>query len=293
MESAPIDQLTSTGLREVRDLVAAAHKEFVRLSAALGPAEKRKADAIKRAHAWEHDELRQTLFAGKYEKVLDEYEDARDDLKEIKAHLEACRITLGMDVGMWAETSYGALVSAFRGLARCVRSWDITRTMAVNTFAERTAANLVLTRVPIVLDERPSEALAHAGATLRVQNANSGDMFLYPALLMVAKPGGDFALLDLVDVQVKYESTIFQETDTLPADADVMGEKWKRVNADGSSDRRFSDNYSIPIVPYGTLRFLSGSGLKEEYMFSNFLKARDFAWAFEAHQKALVSAGAG
>lgn len=293
MESAPIDQLTSTSLREVRDLVAAAHKEFVRLSAALGPAEKRKADAQKRAYAWEHDELRQTLFAGKYEKVLDEYEDARDDLKEIKAHLEACRITLGMDVGTWAETSYSSLVSAFRGLASCVRCWDITRNIAVSKFAERTEASPALTRVPIALDERPSEVLAHAGATLRFQNANGGDLFLYPAMLMVAKPGGNFALLDLADIQVKYASITFQETETVPADADVMGETWKRANADGTPDRRFSDNYSIPIVPYGTLRFTSKTGLKEEYMFSNFLKARDFAWAFEAHQKALVGGTAG
>lgn len=292
MESAPIDQLTSASLREVRDLVAAAHKESVRLQADLGPAEKRKEDAQKRAYAWEHDEVRRTLFAGKYEKVLDEYEDARDDLKEIKAHLETCKITLGMESSVWLDTTFGALVIAFRDLAGSAKCWDITRQVEVNNFAERSSAKLAVNRTQIVLDVRPSKVLEHAGPTLHFQNANGGDLFLYPAMLMVANPGAQFALIDLNEVHASCDRTRFNEEEVVPADAQVVGETWKRVNMDGTPDRRYADNHSIPVVAYGTLRLSSPTGLKEEYMFSSVEKLRAFCTALGEHMDALARGGA-
>ena len=57
----------------------------------------------------------------------------------------------------------------------------------------------------------------------------------------------------------------------------VIGKTWAKANKDGSRDRRFADNYEIPIAQYGAIALKSGSGLWEEFQFSNLQKLLNFA----------------
>ncbi len=54
----------------------------------------------------------------------------------------------------------------------------------------------------------------------------------------------------------------FREEDVVPRDAKVIGTTWRFVNKDGGPDRRFNNNYQIPIVLYGTLNVCAPSGLR-------------------------------
>src|SRR5262249_15124759 len=84
-------------------------------------------------------------------------------------------------------------------------------------------------------------------------------------------------LIDSREVQLSYRSERFIEEQTLPVDAQVVGQAWAKSNRDGSPDRRFRDNYQIPVALYGNLVFTSASGLHEEYQVSNCLLAERFA----------------
>jgi hypothetical protein len=84
----------------------------------------------------------------------------------------------------------------------------------------------------------------------------------------------------------------FIEEETVPTDAELIGQTWKKANKDGSPDRRFANNYQIPIVNYGDFRLRSPSGLNEAYMISNERLARGFAEAFLNYQRALPAANA-
>jgi hypothetical protein len=88
-------------------------------------------------------------------------------------------------------------------------------------------------------------------------------------------------------VRIDYSSVSFIEEQTVPADAELIGHTWKKANKDGSPDRRFANNYQIPIVKYGDLRLTSKSGLNEGYMISNASLAEGFADAFATFQRAL------
>ena len=59
------------------------------------------------------------------------------------------------------------------------------------------------------------------------------------------------------------------EEEPVPSDTQVVGQTCAKVKKDGSPDRRFRDNYQIPVVLYGALTFSSPSGLQEEYQFLN------------------------
>jgi hypothetical protein len=55
----------------------------------------------------------------------------------------------------------------------------------------------------------------------------------------------------------------------------------------GSPDRRFANNYQIPILKYGDIRLTSSGGLNEAYMVSNATLAQGFAAALTTFQQAL------
>jgi len=183
------------------------------------------------------------------------------------------------------EDSYGVLVDSFRALAACDRAWDTTAEAAVNQIKERSSAARAVTRVVVIPDLQPAEVLAAARPAMRFPNANGGDLFLLPGMLLVFKAGTDFALVSLNEVRLEYAAQRFQEEEGVPSDTQVVDETWKKVNKDGSPDRRFANNYKIPVAQYGRLRFTSAAGLNEEYMFSNAAKAEAFRMAFAAHQK--------
>ena len=54
----------------------------------------------------------------------------------------------------------------------------------------------------------------------------------------------------------------FIETGGVPSYAKVIGTTWRFVNKSGSPDRRFSNNYQLPTVLYGTLDVAAPSGMK-------------------------------
>ena len=101
-----------------------------------------------------------------------------------------------------------------------------------------------------------------------------------------------FGLVDIRSVTLDYNSVSFIEEETVPTDAELIGHTWKKANKDGSPDRRFANNYQIPILKYGDIRFTSRSGLNEAYMISNERLARGFAEAFSKYQGGLPAATA-
>jgi len=61
----------------------------------------------------------------------------------------------------------------------------------------------------------------------------------------------------------------FTEDGVVPRDARLLGTTWRFVNKDGGPDRRFANNYQLPVVSYGTLELTSRSGLRMSIQTSN------------------------
>ncbi len=285
IRSADNEALTSVGLREFRDLVAEAYAESRRLRSELPAIKAQLQKAKTRAHKWENGFLLRRVLRKKYAKILEEHEEAKTEAAELEQSIERCRIALEIQMEKGMEDSYGALVDSFRALAACDRCWDMTAAATVNQIKERSTATRTVTRAAVVPDLEPAEVLAPGRPAMRFPNANGGDLFLLPGMLLVFKAGADFALIGLGEVLLEYTRLQCEEEQGVPADSKVVGETWKKVNKDGRPDRRFKDNYKIPVAQYGQLRFASVAGLNEEYMFSNAAKAEAFRAAFAKHQK--------
>ena len=74
----------------------------------------------------------------------------------------------------------------------------------------------------------------------------------------------------------------FQEMESIPSDAKVIGQTWAKANKDGSADRRFANNHQTPILAYVSLALKSEKGLWEEFHVSNPERLVRFLNAFVA-----------
>jgi len=81
--------------------------------------------------------------------------------------------------------------------------------------------------------------------------------------------GSKIGVLNYSDISSSAHTTPFIESETLPKDAQVVGQTWKYVNKSGEPDKRFKNNKKLPICLYGELELTSSSGLNMVIMFSN------------------------
>ncbi len=63
------------------------------------------------------------------------------------------------------------------------------------------------------------------------------------------------------ELSVSAGTTRFVESESVPKDAQIVGQTWLYVNKDGGPDRRFKNNRQFPIALYGELSLNAGSTL--------------------------------
>jgi hypothetical protein len=84
-----------------------------------------------------------------------------------------------------------------------------------------------------------------------------------------------------------YASTHFTEAGSIPSDSQIVGHTRARANKDGSPDRRFHENYQIPVAHYGTLLFTSPDGLDVRYLCSHPALAERFVKGWSVFRRSL------
>lgn len=87
-------------------------------------------------------------------------------------------------------------------------------------------------------------------------------LYFFPNAILV-EAGGRVGGIRYGLIDVTVEDAQFIETESVPRDAQKVGQTWRYVNKSGGPDRRFKDNPSIPIVRYEAIHLRSSTGLNE------------------------------
>ena len=163
-----------------------------------------------------------------------------------------------------AHWAYEQLTVAFDQLLACQGKWHVDAGGAVQDVHawKRNAGASPL------IDRRPT-TFAYALPTVLKANITPPAMrvgketllFLPDVVLVVEKDKVGAVAYDALNV--RYDQSGFIETGTLPKDAQVIGYRWKHPNKNGGPDRRFRDNYQIPVCLYEALYLTSTNGLNE------------------------------
>jgi hypothetical protein len=285
--SASVENLTSHSLIELRDMIAQARSQrgeiATDLAEAQGAYETDSADLARRQRSW---------FRWFYKRRIAELEvsvpKAEQEIARLIQWQQSTHIDISFETGDAAQKAYGALVRAFETLRGCARIWDVTSDRIGNRVVERSYASRTITRTPVKLDFAGSDLVRFAGRAMQFQNINGEDILIYPGMVIMPRADGAFALIDLREIKLDFNTMQFVEEETVPSDTQVVGQTWAKVNKNGTPDLRFKANYQIPLCLYGRFVITSSGGIEEEYQFSNASATGEFAHAFQAYQSALA-----
>jgi Protein of unknown function (DUF4236) len=287
IRSADVSVLTSPGLGELKRLINEAAIRRGELSSQMVKGKTQLDRAAGRLRFAQFLVVR--LFTEKaIPRLVEAANKAKDELDEATSKFEGCFIEVDFAFDDATRNSYAALIRTFEALRTAQRIWDITATSVVNRVAERTVASTAIRRVPVSFDLSDSEIIRSQYRAMRLGNVAGRDIQIFPGFVMMRDATRDFALIEFAhfDCQLAYSN--FVEEEAVPSDAERVGTTWKRANKDGSRDRRFNDNFEIPILCYGALAISSPTGLNEVYQISSYDEAGAFAHAIVAHKASLA-----
>jgi hypothetical protein len=177
---------------------------------------------------------------------------------------------------------YEELTSAFDRLISCGGKWHIAAGGTVSDLAtwkrnagaarllDRTDTVLIYS-LPGVIKSNITPPALHVGKQV---------LYLLPDVALVAE-GQTFGAINYRDLSVRWQDSYFIEEASVPRDATIVSHTWKHPNKNGGPDRRFKDNYQIPVCEYEAMHLTSSSGLSELLQFSCTGVSRPLASAVE------------
>ncbi|KFF06101.1 hypothetical protein [Flavobacterium reichenbachii] len=227
------------------------------------------------------------LFKKKIQRLTYEVEQNRNDLDAIKEVEKESYLNITYEYSsIKLKEKYSDLISAFTTLKGSSKIWDMT--YSERNMETKSAAQTSMSRNEVEFSFNSIKGLQTNEKSFQFENFNGGDFYFYPNFVIYFKTKEDIAILDYNDLQLDYSvSRFLEESQDIPADTKIVGETWYRVNKDGSPDKRFVNNYTIPIVEYGSIHLKTESGVNELYYISDIQKANHFSEQYNFYQELL------
>ncbi|MBW8683861.1 DUF4236 domain-containing protein [Chitinophaga rhizophila] len=282
------DEVTSNDMQGIKDTIIAAHQQKKELTLDL--------EKVKMALASSRLKLTLSyifLIGWIVKKVSQQLKDAiaaqQNAIHQISEQLENSSMTMDVEFDEGMKGKFDALSEAFKRLSAADKVWDVTSAVSQNRVAARSAASTLIERRQVSIGIRNIPDISAAIAPLWLKNANGADLYFYPAFLIMYDSRDQFGIIGYDELDFDYGPIRFVEDGPVPRDTQVIDRTWAKVNRDGSRDKRFKDNYQIPIVKYGRIKLRTRNGMHEEYDFSNYEATELFSNAFLNYVKALKS----
>jgi len=112
---------------------------------------------------------------------------------------------------------------------------------------------------------------------LRIIGIDLGEIRIYPLPdLVLYWQSGKFAPINYSDLRASCHPSKYVETEAVPRDAKVVDKTWRYVNKNGSPDRRFNNNISIPVVAYAGMTLATTTGVDLDFHVSSLTSASEF-----------------
>jgi len=282
IRSASTELLTSESLKELKGVIQTAYEEHEDISGQLDTARQEKQTALDRYQSWENGFLFKKLFKKKFAQRKEASETAAAKVAELEEQLRLTTISTHLEIAREQAEPYFRMRDEFAALCQCGAIWDVKSRQATNKFRERTVADTRLDRQRVSFALSTCDLIQWEQKVPHLQNANGGELFLYPGFILYRAAREAFSVIDFHDVNAAAAVLKFHEEQGVPSDSKVIGQTWAKANKDGGRDRRFVNNYQIPIALYGSLALKSQTGLWEEFQFSSPERLQGFLVSWNA-----------
>lgn len=288
IHSASTELLNSISLEELRKLLRQTYDERAALSQEIASAETELKAATERYETWNRGFLLKRVFRRAFATRSETWQTSQAKLKELHEQLDLTTLATNIDIEREQAEPFYQMRDQFAALSESKKIWDTLARQQVDRFVTRSAATESLTRTPVSFALGDCDLIHWDQKVPHLPNAIGGDMYLYPGFILYRASKQAFALIESREVSVSFAPVNFIEEDGIPTDSKVVAQVWAKSNKDGTPDRRFHDNYQIPVAVYGALTLTSPSGLHEEYQLSNPELAERFAKSWDAFRASFV-----
>jgi hypothetical protein len=290
VRSASTELLTSESLKELKKLMLMTFQEREDISQQLAAARPARDLAVTRYESWEHGFICKRLFKNAFTKRKMESEMTTARVMELEEQLRLTTVATHVDIDKEQAEPYFRMRDDFAAMSECAAIWDIKSHQATDMIHERTTAGRRVGRERVTFVLGSCDLIQWEQKVPYLQNSKGGELYLYPGFILYRAAKQAFSVIDYHDVNGKGVLIQFQEQEGVPRDSKVIGQTWAKANKDGSRDRRFADNFQIPIAVYGQVTFKSDSGLWEEFQLSNPDRLQQFLNSLNAFVTSFESA---
>ncbi|MCX6272163.1 MAG: DUF4236 domain-containing protein [Bacteroidetes bacterium] len=159
---------------------------------------------------------------------------------------------------------YDNFVKHFAEILSSSRVWQYIHSKATNDYKYSSGAGSTITRkllTKLSTNKMPSRLFV-TNVDIPYIGLINAELYFFPERLII-KRGTQFGAIMYRNINAYGSLTRFIETDNVPVDSKVVDKTWRYLNKDGGPDRRFRNNYQIPICQYSEYSFESSSGLNE------------------------------
>lgn len=284
--SADVQEITSQDMQGIKEAIIVAHeqredlkKDLVKVKASLGSSKFKLFASYALLYGLIKKSISQNIksdISAKQEAVL-----------QLGEKIENCYVTLDIEFDPEIKEKYEKVVESFKKLSASMKIWDVTSENYQNRVATRSAASTIVNKREVKFGIKPLPDLKSEFETLWLKNANGSDLYIYPNFIVMYSSQKQFALIGLHEINFYHNPVRFIETGTVPSDCKIIDRTWAKVNKNGTPDKRFKDNYQIPVVRYGEISLSTGTGLNEQYEFSNYESSEEFAKVFRDYQQTI------
>jgi len=187
---------------------------------------------------------------------------------------------LYFEMDQHAAARYEALTRAFDQMAKCAGKWHIAaggQVQDLATWKRNAGATTLLSRSLTTLHYALPEVIK-SNVTPPAIGVGRQTIYLMPDLLLVLD-GVRFGAVAYEALGLEWQISNFIEEEAVPGDTQVLRYTWRHPNKSGGPDRRFANNYQIPVCEYEVLHLASENGLNELLQFSRAGVSAPFAEA--------------
>jgi hypothetical protein len=174
-------------------------------------------------------------------------------------------IEIYYDIDQNVKEVYDKFVHHFSELLNCSRVWQYLHSERTNDYKYSSGAAFSVRRKPLskISTNKTPSRLFKTNVAIPYLGLINTDLYFFPERLIV-KRGSEYGAIMYKNIQALGMSTQFIEDSGVPADAIVVDKTWRYLNKNGSPDKRFKNNYQIPICRYSEYTLQSSSGLHEK-----------------------------
>jgi hypothetical protein len=191
------------------------------------------------------------------------------------------------------QERFARILKALNSLSRAHGFWRIESSQPISDRKRNAGAANAVGRTRASIGSRRPRHIA-TDAEVRSIDVPGLQLFFLPDRILVWQ-AGQYGAVAYNAFSVQLRPTRFSEEEPVPHDAEIVDHTWRYVNRDGGPDRRFANNWQIPIVLYRQLELRSATGLHLIFHVSSSAAVDPFCELFgpAAHRTTRTNSGAG